>query len=223
MPASCSPGGRQQTLPRASRIVTTKDAAYLIGKIEPVLTGKISEVAPAPLGRYALIVQDIRPEPTDDVKQPFGEQKLWLYDALRHTTKLIDRVQDDPATQTYQSIVHLLWFPGTKCALVSRAGIRSLPGTKLDVKGQIGIFDVDRGVIRWISGLPAQLVMVREVAGLPGILLTWGPDETSMSRSYSVLTSDGSLTPLAKLVANGSVRVLGVSPDKKRLFLQAIN
>uniref|UniRef100_UPI00375068B5 hypothetical protein n=1 Tax=Armatimonas sp. TaxID=1872638 RepID=UPI00375068B5 len=211
---------KQSSGSRPPRIVTTKTNAYLIGKIEPVLTGKIREVKPAPGGRYALITQDLRPEPTDDVKDQFGEQKLWLYDALRRTTKLIDRVQDDPATQTHQDIVQMLWFPGTKRAIVFRVGIRSLPEMKLDVKGQVGIFDVDRGVIRWISGLPAQFMMAREVTGLPGVLLIWGPDDASMPRFYSVLTSDGTLTPLAKLVSNGNVRVLGVSLDKKRLFIR---
>jgi hypothetical protein len=47
---------RRQGRSRPPRIVTTKTNAYLIGKIEPVLTGKIEEIVPAPMGRYALIV-----------------------------------------------------------------------------------------------------------------------------------------------------------------------
>lgn len=106
---------RRQSDARPPRIVTTKESAYLIGKIEPVLPGKIQEVAPAPTGRYVLVTQDLHPEPNDDVRQPFGEEKLWLYDSLRRTTRLVERLQDDPSTQTRRGFTQLLWFAKHDC------------------------------------------------------------------------------------------------------------
>ena len=102
---------KQSSGSRPPRIVTTKTNAYLIGKIEPVLTGKIREVKPAPGGRYALITQDLRPEPTDGVKLPFGEQKLWLYDALRRTPSSFTGLRMTPLKQRTEIYPR---FPGSQ-------------------------------------------------------------------------------------------------------------
>ena len=212
---------KQSSGSRPPRIVTTKTNAYLIGKIEPVLTGKIREVKPAPGGRYALITQDLRPEPTDGVKLPFGEQKLWLYDALRRTTKLIHRVQDDPTKESYKSLFKIYWFPGTKRALVVQADFREIDAKTPDNKSQLGIYDVDRGTIRWLSGFPVSFISTREITGLSGILLSGEAEGiTPKIRLNSVLQADGTLSPIARRVApEGMSSVRGVSLDKKRLFL----
>ncbi|MCX6368137.1 MAG: hypothetical protein NTX57_15755 [Armatimonadetes bacterium] len=216
---------RRQGRSRPPRIVITKTNAYLIGKIEPVLTGKVTQVVPSPDGRYVLITQALHPEPTDEIKEPFGEEKLWLYDALRRTTKLFHRVQDEP-TQTRQGLMALSWFPGTKRALVAQISMKMeplAPERVPEMKSQLGICDVDRGTIRWLSGLPSLFASVREVKGISGFLVIWGPDEVSQSRVYCVLKPDGTFTPLAKIVSSASIRVSGVSLDKKRLFLRATN
>ncbi len=214
---------KQSSGSRPPRIVTTKTNAYLIGKIEPVLTGKIREVKPAPGGRYALITQDLRPEPTDGVKLPFGEQKLWLYDALRRTTKLIHRVEDDPAKATYRNISPLSWFPGTKRALIVQWDMQHLLSDNPDIKSQFGIYDVDRGTIRWLTGLPTALLRMREMTGLSGFLLSGSTKETPKTQLYTVLQADGSYSPLAKQVfLEGifAVHGISISPDAKRLFLR---
>jgi hypothetical protein len=212
----------KQTTPRISRIVTTKDSAYLIGKIEPVLTGEISEVALASQGRYALIVQDVRPEPTEQVRQPFGEQKLWLYDALRRTTKLVHRVQDEPENGTHKSILQLSWFPGTKRALIVSVGERTLPDGKADVKSQFGIYDVDRAAVRWLSGFPATLITPQQINGLSGFLLTGALEGGSKTRLMAVLQADGNLSPVVKLETSGFASVRGLSLDKTKLFLRVV-
>ncbi|WP_395139550.1 hypothetical protein, partial [Armatimonas sp.] len=214
---------KQSSGSRPPRIITTKTNAYLIGKIEPVLTGKIREVAPAPGGRYALITQDLRPEPTDDVKEPFGEQKLWLYDAFRRTSKLIHRVEDDPAKETYRTISQLSWFPGTKRALIVQWEMKHLLSDNPDIKSQFGIYDADRGTIRWLTGLPPTLLMVREMTGLSGFLLSGSTKETPKTQLYSVLQADGSYSPLAKRVfLEGIFSVRGISTDGKHLFLRTM-
>jgi hypothetical protein len=238
---------RRQGRSRPPRIVTTKTNAYLIGKIEPVLTGKIGEVALASEGRYALIVQDLRPEPesaptTPTTLPPFGEQKLWLYDALRRTTKLIHRVQDNPTTQTWQVMGQLSWFPGTKRALITSSTMRDLLKDNLEIRTELGIFDAERRTIRWLSGLPSEFINPKEfgwLSGIPseiinpnelpalsGILLTWEVDKikTPKVRFFSLLRSDGTLSPVVKVPyeKNGPL-ARGVSLDGKRLFLCTTN
>ncbi len=211
---------RRQSDTRPPRIITTKDSTYLIGKIEPVLPGKIREIAPASKGRYVLAIQDLRPEPTDDMRQPFGEEKLWLYDSLRRTARLVERLQDDSVTQIHRGFTQLLWFAGTKRALVVR-GEGRLTEAAPEAKGQLGIFEVERGTIRWLSGLPTQPVLAQEVTGLEGILLTWEREGVAKPNLYSVLEPDGSASPIGKLpYERFSPQVQGISTDGKRLFLR---
>ena len=220
---------RRQSDTRPPRIITTKESTYLIGKIEPVLTGKIDDVALAPAGRYALIQQDLRPERDPVTRRSFGEEKLWLYDSLRRTTKLIYRSQDDPQTQTLRMVMRILWFPGTTRALVMSTAMRympPLPGkqTELETRTELGIFDVERGTIRWLDGLLKELASAREVPsarevqGLSGLLLE-ATQEKPKARVFSLLSPDGALKSLAQLpYEKEPPRFRGVSIEGKRLF-----
>lgn len=201
---------------RAPRIVTTKDAAYLLGAVEPVLAGKIAEVSAAPGGRWVLATQDLRPESTADNPKPYGEQKLWLYDALRRKLTLLHRIQDDPNTGARAIFTGATWFPTTKKALVSVTAFQSTNG-KLTERNTQGLVDIERASVRWLSlPLSQPTVMVEPVSGTGLLLLQGIGFDTGLknqTKQVTFLTPEGSCGPVITLA--GMARLSGLSADGK--------
>ena len=210
---------RRQSLSRPPRLITTKDGgAYLLGAIEPVLGGKITSLAVAPKGRFTLVIQSLRPEPTDDDKLPFGEEKLWLYDAKRRTTKLLHRTQDDLTTGVRQSLGQPIWFPDSKKAVI--ALISRKHDEDKETKISYALVDIERGSLRGLS-LPADLLWnANPVPGTSLLLFQGYALKTMEYGQVCFLSSEGRFTPLAKfttLIPN----LMGLSADgKSAIFLE---
>ncbi|WP_395094172.1 hypothetical protein [Armatimonas sp.] len=209
---------RRQSGSRPPRVVTTKTNAYLIGKIEPVLTGKIREVAPAPGGRYALITQDLRPEPTDDVKEPFGEEKLWLYDALRRTTKLLHRVQDNATTQTRHTIREIMWFPEARKAVFQEMSVRMLPEGKMELSLNLGLVDVERPTVRWLASPFKQansVFLTQAIPGTPLLIFHELSATYEPTHQFCFLSPEGNFSSVITVGEKGSVVPTGLSANGK--------
>jgi hypothetical protein len=229
---------------RTPHLIIAKDSAYQIERVEPVLTRKIGLVSPDPQGRFVLVVQRLHPDPkwspeVGGISLSFGEEKLWLYDALRHTTKLLYRVQDDESSKLHHGTNQITWFPGTRRALIVQLDIQELSEKRLAAKTRYGLFDAERGTLRWLSGLPEEIIASQVVPGLPGILLTGESDafDTEPSkqnpkvRYYCLVKPDGTFMPVIKLpeeegldpklqtAFGDGTNVRGISADGKRLYL----
>ncbi|WP_309715325.1 hypothetical protein [Armatimonas sp.] len=209
---------RRQSRSRPPRIVTTKTNAYLIGKIEPVLTGKIEEVAPAPTGRYAIITQDLRPEPTDDVKEPFGEQKLWVYDALRRTTKLFHRVQDDSVKGIQHRMGGAIWFPDSKKVILQQVSGPTLLEEKSLLSYALGLMDVDRSAVRWLTPPTNKMLSIQGLPGIPVLLCQEIGAEFEPTKRYCFLSSDGVFGPMFTIGGESPLFPSGLSVDRKSLL-----
>ena len=209
---------RRQSRSRPPRIVTTKTNAYLIGKIEPVLTGKIGEIAPAPTGRYAIITQDLRPEPTDDVKEPFGEQKLWVYDALRRTTKLFHRVQDDSVKGIQHRMGGAIWFPDSKKVILQQVSGPTFLGEKSMPTYALGLMDVDRSAVRWLTPPTNKMLNIQGLPGIPVLLCQEIGADFEPTKRYCFLSSDGVFGPMFTIGGESPLFPSGLSVDRKSLL-----
>ena len=200
---------RRRAFARPPRVVTTKDSAYLIGKIEHVLAGEIKEVVAAPEGRYVLVTQSLRPEPSDEEARPFGEEKLWLYDARRRTTALLHRVQDDPLTKTYYAI-GATWFPTTKKALITVTQTKKLPdlapGTLFEEisRTSLGMVDAERKIYHGISAPHDSFQEIEQLPKSNQLLLIGYHTEENSNVAISFLSPEGKFTPLSMLPAGAS-------------------
>jgi hypothetical protein len=203
---------------RPPRIVITKTNAYLIGKIEPVLMGKIEEIAPAPTGRYALITQDPRPEPTDEIKAPYGEQKLWLYDALRRTTKLLHRVQDDSVKGIQHRMGGAVWFPESKKAILQQVSGPTLLDEKSMPSYILGLVDVDRSAVRWLTPPTNKMLSIQNLPGISVLLCQEIGTEFEPTKRYCFLSSDGVFGPMFTIGGGNPLFPSGLSADRKSLL-----
>jgi hypothetical protein len=209
---------RRQGRSRPPRIVTTKTNAYLIGKIEPVLTGKIEEIVPAPMGRYALITQDLRPEPTDEIKEPYGEQKLWLYDALRRTTKLFYRVQDDSVKGIQHHMGGAIWFPESKKAILQQVSGPTLLDEKSMPSHTLGLVDVDRSAVRWLTPPTNKMLSIQNLPGISVLLCQEIGAEFEPTKRYCFLSSEGVFGPMFTIGGGNPLFPSGLSADRKSLL-----
>lgn len=211
---------RQSSSGRPPRIVTTKETAYLIGGVEPLLAGKIEAVEAAPGGRWALIVQDLRPESTPENREPYGEQKLWLYDALRRKSTLLQRLQDDPAKGIRQAFVHATWFPKTKRALI--ATISRYPLDRPDDKIAYALFDTERATLRPLATPSSRFSMAVPIPGTDLLLLEGTQGEKGNTLFCSIAAADGTFSPATTVGKDSWARLAGLSPDGVNLLFDEV-
>lgn len=212
---------RQSSSSRPPRIVTTKEAAYLIGGVEPLLSGKIAIVEAAPGGRWALIVQDLRPESTPENQIPAGEQKLWLYDALRRKTTLLHRLQDDPAKPARSSFLNATWFPGTKKALVSITSNIATATSEGSIS--LGLVDVERPVVRWVPAPSNRLWMAVAVPGTSLLLLQGETPEKPQRTVLSIASPEGNFSPAVVVGKSNWARMTALSADVGSAIFDEVN
>lgn len=208
---------------RPPRIVTTKTSAYLIGKVEPVLSGKIGEVAPAPLGRYALAVQELRPEPTPENREVIGEEKLWLYDGLRRTTKLLYRLQDNPTTATQSRMEGITWFPEAKKAVLQQVTSPTVSRDLLQMTSALSLVDIDRGTVRGLVAPTTNRLILQSLAGASSLLcMEFDPKQMGLTRRVCFLSPEGVFTPLVTVGEKGNVAASALSADRKSVIFVEI-
>jgi hypothetical protein len=209
------------------RTVATRDKTYRLGKVEPLLSREIESVDPDPEGRYALICQDLRPKATPEEPQPFGENKLWLYDSRRNTTRLLIRLQDNPSQNIYKGLQEVKWLPEERRALIKQITVQRIPlsgqgpdAFRTEITSQITIYDPIKGSLRPLLTLPNTYVSLEQLPGLAGILVTSYPEQTPATRSFRIVSGDGRFSPLATIASSaGFPDVEGVSADGTRLFV----
>jgi hypothetical protein len=205
--------GEGNALIKRQKIVATKEAIYRIGKMEPVFTGNIFRlVSAAPVGRWALFVQDLRPESTDKTVyvnnqtgwQTFGEQKLWLYDANRRSLTLIYRVHDDPDTRTYRDFIGPTWFPNSNKALftISEYRVQTDPDKSekaIFLPDSHGIADVERARFHPVS-IPFDVCLTSRDGLGPNLLWLFGYNKDNKNTLLTCfLRADGTFSPVATL------------------------
>ncbi|WP_309714283.1 hypothetical protein [Armatimonas sp.] len=129
------------------RSVSTKVGVFVLGKNEHVVEGEVESISAAPLGRYALVIQKLRPPVSPENKRPYGEEKLWLYDAKRRTATLLHRATDDLAQRVHKSL-KIYWFPKTNRALIECQQLTPLRDSVFTAKMFYGLVDTERKQFR---------------------------------------------------------------------------
>ncbi|WP_395141523.1 hypothetical protein [Armatimonas sp.] len=209
---------RLQSFNRSPRLVTTKEGVYLLGAIEPVLTGKLTSLVASPEGRFVLVTQSLRPEPTPEDKFPLGESKLWLYDARRRTTKLLHRIQDDTATGVRHTLGGATWFPGGKRAVVSLLIQKS--DEDKEIRVSYALVDIERSSLRWLS-LPADILWNAQPVPGTSLLLFQGYSlKNPKGSALCFLSPEGRFTPTTQFTTLFP-NLKGLSADgKSAIFVE---
>ncbi len=200
-----------------ARTVSTKAGMYVLGPNEPVVIGGlIRGISAATNGRYALVIQQVSLPVTSESKILYGEEKLWLYDAYRRTSKLLHRVTDNPIIQKRMHLkIH--WFPERSRALiiVTDGTYRSRETFEepISMHFSCGLLDAERKSFRRFSA-PFEGNFQVETLRDSSTLLLIGDQLSRSGESPIVFVSpEGKFSP---------VRYLECSPDTDGLFLDGL-
>jgi hypothetical protein len=182
-----------------TRSVSTKAEVYVLGKNEQVVGGEITSISAAPLGRYGLVIQRRRPPVTPENKRPYGEEKLWLYDAKRHTTTLLQRASDDPALRMHKSL-KIYWFPKTNRALIECQQLIPLRDSVFTAKLSYGLVDTERKQFRPLTIPFEDPVAHMTIAKVPEndllLLISSYSKRRPATSTVTFLSPEGRFTPL---------------------------
>ena len=203
------------------RSVHTKSGVFVLGTNEHVLAGEIWDISAAPTGRYALVIQRLHPERTDTEKRPYAEEKLWLYDARRNTTKLLHRVIED-STETFNTKIY--WFPKTNKALIEWDYHTPISEGRGTFRTIYGLVDAERRSFRLLSTPFEGSWGVEEIPGNSTLLLIGYPPNKPGVRVVTFISPEGrfsspiyfELLPLAR-----GLTLEGILKGSKEVVLKA--
>lgn len=182
-----------------TRSVSTKAGVFVLGKNEQVVGGEITNISTAPLGRYGLVIQRLRPPVTPENQRPYGEEKLWLYDAKRRTTTLLHRATDDPTLRVHKSL-RIYWFPKTNRALIECQQLTPLRSSGFTTKQSYGLVDTERRQFRPLTipfeDTDASVTIERIPENDLLLFISSYSNRMPATSTVTFLSSEGRFTPL---------------------------
>ena len=97
------------------KVICSQNDMYKIGKIDQIISKNITNISDAPMGRWLVICQDFYVKsltPNDK------EQKIWLFDSLNNTKKIVLHLKTDRGRGDFFSVNNIYWFGNSNAILI---------------------------------------------------------------------------------------------------------